>query len=75
MAQIVVFAIGVWLVAPSGQLLWGPLLVLIGGVRRGAAAEQAGERMDQPVPAAVRRAGPVSRKTVQPSIGTAPRER
>jgi hypothetical protein len=30
-AQIVVFAIGVWLIAPSGQLLWGPLLVLVGG--------------------------------------------
>jgi hypothetical protein len=29
-AQIVVFAIGVWLIAPSGQLLWGPLLVLVG---------------------------------------------
>ncbi len=30
-AQIVVFAIGVWLIAPSGQLVWGPLLVLAGG--------------------------------------------
>lgn len=30
-AQIVVFAIGVWLIAPSGQLVWGPLLVLVGG--------------------------------------------
>ena len=30
-AQLVVFAIGVWLIAPSGQLVWGPLLVLLGG--------------------------------------------
>lgn len=30
-AQVVVFAIGVWLVAPSGQYVWGPLLVLAGG--------------------------------------------
>ncbi|HEY5877854.1 MAG TPA: hypothetical protein VIU11_03020 [Nakamurella sp.] len=30
-AQVVVFAIGVWLIAPSGQLLWGPVLVLAGG--------------------------------------------
>lgn len=29
-AQVVVFAIGVWLIAPSGQYLWGPLLVLAG---------------------------------------------
>jgi hypothetical protein len=29
-AQVVVFAIGVWLVAPSGQYVWGPLLVLVG---------------------------------------------
>jgi hypothetical protein len=28
--QFVVFAIGVWLIAPSDQLLWGPLLVLVG---------------------------------------------
>lgn len=30
-AQVVVLAIGGWLIAPSGQLLWGPLLVLAGG--------------------------------------------
>ena len=30
-AQIVVVAIGVWLIAPSAQYVWGPLLVLIGG--------------------------------------------
>ena len=30
-AQVVVSAIGVWLIAPSGQLLWGPVLVLAGG--------------------------------------------
>lgn len=30
MAQLVVLAIGVWLIAPSGQYLWGPLLVLVG---------------------------------------------
>lgn len=30
-AQVVVFAIGVWLIAPSGQYVWGPLLVLVGG--------------------------------------------
>lgn len=34
-AQVVVFAIGVWLIAPSGQYLWGPLLVLIGGAGAG----------------------------------------
>ncbi len=29
-AQVVTVAIGVWLIAPSGQLLWGALLVLVG---------------------------------------------
>jgi len=29
-AQLVVFAVGIWLVAPSGQLVGGPLLVLTG---------------------------------------------
>jgi hypothetical protein len=29
-AQAVVFAIGVWLIAPSGQIWWGALLVLVG---------------------------------------------
>lgn len=29
-AQLVVLAVGVWLIAPSGQLVWGPLLVLVG---------------------------------------------
>lgn len=30
-AQVVVLAIGVWLIAPSGQYVWGPLLVAVGG--------------------------------------------
>ena len=34
-AQVVVFAIGIWLVAPSGQYLWGPLLVLVGAAGAG----------------------------------------
>jgi hypothetical protein len=34
-AQVVVFAIGVWLIAPSGQYLWGPLLVLTGAAGAG----------------------------------------
>ncbi len=29
-AQVVVVAVGAWLIAPSGQLLWGPVLVLVG---------------------------------------------
>ena len=31
-AQIILFAIGVWLIAPSGQYVWGIVLVAIGGV-------------------------------------------
>jgi hypothetical protein len=34
-AQVVVFAIGVWLIAPSGQYLWGPVLVLAGAAGAG----------------------------------------
>lgn len=31
-AQIVVVAVGVWLIAPSGQFGWGIALILLGGV-------------------------------------------
>jgi hypothetical protein len=34
-AQVVVFAIGVWLIAPSGQYLWGPVLELAGAAGAG----------------------------------------
>jgi len=35
LTQIVMIAIGIWLIAPSGQLIWGILLILIGGATGG----------------------------------------
>jgi len=35
LTQIVMIAIGIWLIAPSGQLIWGILLNLIGAVTGG----------------------------------------
>lgn len=35
LAQVVIVAIGVWMIAPSGQFAWGIALVLAGGVTGG----------------------------------------
>jgi hypothetical protein len=35
LTQIVMIAIGIWLIAPSGQLIWGILLILMGGFTGG----------------------------------------